>query len=170
MRFTLLLLGLLLCLAVPALPATPDDVANSPRCAECGMSRKAFSHSRMVVEYADGTTIATCSLHCATTALAKGAGKGKATLKVADYNSKKLIPAESAVWVIGGSKRGVMTGTAKWAFAEKAEAERFVKENGGTVTDFAAASRAARTEIDDDSSTMKEFEHMKGHHHAPQGD
>lgn len=134
------------------------------------MSRKAFSHSRMVIEYADGTTVATCSLHCATTALAKDAGKGKAALKVADYYGKQLIPAESAVWVIGGSKRGVMTGTAKWAFAEKGEAERFVKENGGTVTDFAAASRAARAEIEDDSATMKEFDHMKGHHHAPHGD
>lgn len=38
---------------------------------------------------------------------------------VGDYNTKRLIDAEKAVWVIGGGKQGVMTKRAKWAFEKR---------------------------------------------------
>jgi copper chaperone NosL len=40
-----------------------------------------------------------------------------------DYNKKNLIEAEKAYWVIGGKNPGVMTKKAKWAFADKKDAE-----------------------------------------------
>jgi len=52
---------------------------------------------------------------------------------VADYNTKKLLPAEKAVWVIGGGKTGVMTKRAKWAFSDKQGADAFIQKNGGLI-------------------------------------
>ena len=66
-------------------------------------------------------------------------GKG---ILVADYNTKTLIPAEKAFWVIGGSKLGVMTKRAKWAFTEKGEALKFIKDNGGRLATFDEAIKA----------------------------
>lgn len=42
-----------------------------------------------------------------------------------------LIDAEKAFWVIGGSKPGVMTKRAKWAFEKKEAADKFMLDNGG---------------------------------------
>lgn len=48
----------------PAGAATPAaDVASHAACQHCGMDREKFAHSRMLIEYDDGTTAATCSLH-----------------------------------------------------------------------------------------------------------
>jgi nitrous oxide reductase accessory protein NosL len=66
---------------------------------------------------------------------------------VADYATKKLIDARSAVWVVGGRKSGVMTARAKWAFGSAEEARRFVVENGGTVSTFDQAMSAATIEV-----------------------
>jgi nitrous oxide reductase accessory protein NosL len=52
---------------------------------------------------------------------------------VADYHTKKLIPSEKAFWVIGGGKTGVMARRAKWAFKEKEDAKKFIKENGANL-------------------------------------
>jgi len=62
-----------------------------------------------VISYEDGSTAATCSLHCTAVELANSIDKIPVTIRVADYDSKELIDAETAVWVMGGSKKGVMT-------------------------------------------------------------
>jgi hypothetical protein len=51
-------------------------------------------------------------------------------IMVGDYGSKALIDAEKAFWVMGGNKMGVMTHRAKWAFENREDAEKFIKENG----------------------------------------
>jgi len=61
------------------------------------------------------------------------------SLQVADYDSKKLIDAKKAFWVIGGNKPGVMTATPKWAFAAKVDADRFIATNGGKLVSFEEA-------------------------------
>jgi nitrous oxide reductase accessory protein NosL len=66
---------------------------------------------------------------------------------VADYTTKKLLNAKSAVWVVGGSKAGVMTAVAKWAFAGMEEAQSFIKNNGGSVKSFEQAKESATTEV-----------------------
>ena len=99
--FPLLALGLFLSVVPAALAAPPADVAQSPSCRYCGMDREKFSHSRMFITYEDGSTVATCSLHCAAVELANAIDKIPVTLRVADYDSKELIDAETAVWVTG---------------------------------------------------------------------
>jgi nitrous oxide reductase accessory protein NosL len=64
-------------------------------------------------------------------------------ITVADYKTHRQIPAETAFWVIGGDKAGVMTARAKWAFKDKADAERFIKDHGGKLADFDAVMKAA---------------------------
>ena len=48
-----------------------------------------------------------------------------------------------------------MTGTSKYAFAKKSDAEMFVKENGGKVTDFAGAYKVALDDFSKDMAMVK---------------
>ena len=138
-----------------------DDIHLSPSCKYCGMDREKFAHSRMVVTYDDGSSLGTCSLHCLAIELSLNIDKTPTKLEVGDYNSKKLIDAEQAFWVIGGGKPGVMTKNAKWAFENKADAEKYVAENGGTLGDFEAAISAAYADMYADSKMIRERRKMK---------
>jgi len=139
--------AILLCLAVGATTSfATDQVESPPACQKCGMNRTSFAQSRMLIDYADGTSVGTCSLHCAAIAMGESHGRQITSITVADFNTKKLIDAKTAVWVIGGKKQGVMTKVAKWAFASKGDAEDFVKENGGKVATYQEALRLAEEE------------------------
>ena len=141
--------------------AEQTDVQKSPSCKYCGMDRAKFAHSRMLVTYDDGTTLGTCSIHCLATDLAVNIDKTPVSIEVGDYNSKELIDAEKAFWVIDGSKPGVMTKQAKWAFATKEAAEKFIKENGGTLATFDAAMKAAYESMYADTKMIREKRKMK---------
>jgi nitrous oxide reductase accessory protein NosL len=115
------------------------DVKMHRACPHCGMDRDKFAHSRILITYSDGTSVGVCSLHCAVTELKANKSKSVKIVEVADLNSKKLIDAQKAAWVIGGSKRGVMTQTPKWAFAKKDDAAAFIKKNGGKLASYKEA-------------------------------
>lgn len=155
------ILALCLFVAPAALAAQPADVVQGPLCQQCSMDRAKFSHSRMTIEYKDGTTVSSCSLHCIAVELANSIDRIPVLLRVADYDSKELIDAERAIWVVGGSKKGVMTAQPKWAFAGRPQAERFVKENGGSITDFDAVIKAAYLDMYEDTKMIREFREMK---------
>jgi len=138
MKKLLLMLPLLLLLV--AVGAEAHDKFEGPNsCKQCGMSRVTFAHSRMLIVFADGSQVGICSLNCAANELKEHRGKKVRSLQVADYDSKKLIDAKKAYWVIGGNKPGVMTATPKWAFSEKEGAERFIATNGGKLATFKEA-------------------------------
>ena len=139
---------LLFVLFVSVIAVGATDFVESPeKCVKCGMSRSMFAHSRMLVAYADGVTTGVCSLHCAAETLLHTRDKQVSSLKVADYSTKKLVDASSAVWVVGGKKKGVMTATAKWAFATTDDARRFIEESGGTLKTFNQTLDAAIREV-----------------------
>jgi nitrous oxide reductase accessory protein NosL len=69
------------------------------------------------------------------------------SLMVADYATLAVIEAKTATWVVGGKKQGVMTSVPKWAFARELDAQEFVRENGGEVTTFDRAKKAAEDEV-----------------------
>ena len=157
-----------LCLfMIAAVAFAQDDIKKHPTCTYCGMDREKFAHSRMLIEYDDGTTEGACSLHCAAVDLALHIDKTPKAILVADYNTKKLIDADKATWVIGGSKMGVMTKRGKWAFEKKEDAEKFMKENAGTLVTFDEAMKAAYEDMYADTKMirekrkMKKMEHMK---------
>jgi copper chaperone NosL len=136
------------------------DIEKDPSCKYCGMNRAQFAHSRMVVEYEDGTSLGTCSIHCLAIELIVNMDKTPRSLKVGDFNSKKLIDAEKAFWVIGGNKPGVMTKKAKWAFENKADAEKFIAENGGSLSTFDEAMRASFEDMYSDIKMIREKRKM----------
>lgn len=137
-----------------------DDVTAQPTCAYCGMDRGKFAHSRMVVGYDDGTSFAACSIHCAAVDMAVHIDKAPVRIQVGAFDSKQLIDAAAAVWVIGGNKPGVMTRRAKWAFADKPSAERFVKENGGVISGFEAVMEASYQDMYQDTRMIREKRRM----------
>jgi len=142
-----------------------DDVKKHPSCKFCGMDREKFAHSRMFIQYDDGSTEGTCSVHCAAIDLVLNLDKTPRAIQVGDYNTKNLIDAEKALWVIGGSKMGVMTKRAKWAFEKKEDAEKFVKENGGKLASFDEALKAAYDDIYEDTKMIRERRKMRKMEH-----
>jgi hypothetical protein len=127
-----------------------EDTRMHAVCKYCNMDREVFGHSRMLVEYSDGTAAGTCSLHCIAVELTANMAKVPCRILVGDYNSKKLIDAVKAHWVVGGEKPGVMTARAKWAFEKQAEAGEFVKKHGGKRASFQEALRAAYDDLYED--------------------
>jgi copper chaperone NosL len=164
----LVALGLVFGLWASAEVSAQDDVTKHPSCPYCGMDRAKFAYSRVLVEYDDGSAFGACSLHCAAIDLAVHMDKSPKSVLVGDYHTRQLIDAEKATWVIGGKKMGVMTQTAKWAFASKAEAEKFVQEEGGQIATFDEALKAAYDGMYQDSKMIREKRKEK-HMKAPQG-
>ena len=121
-----------------------NDIDEFRSCNHCGMDRKAYGYSRMMVAYENGSRVGVCSLHCAVTEMNGHKGSALKSLLVADRTSHEMIEAEKAFWVMGGGKRGVMTQNPKWAFATKDAAQAFVDSNGGKITNWDAALLAAR--------------------------
>ena len=114
----------------------------------------------MYVTYDDNSTVGTCSLHCAAMDMALNIDKAPVSIQVGDFNTQKLIDAEKAVWVIGGSKMGVMTKRAKWAFETQEAADAFIKEFGGTPADFDQAIKAAFEDMYGDVKMIREKRKM----------
>jgi len=155
-------IAILLVVSIGTVCLAADKVEAPEACVHCGMDRTKFAHSRMLVTYTDGSSSGTCSLNCVVTDMKAAKDKTVKSFQVADYNTRKLIDAKSAAWVIGGSKKGVMTPVAKWAFADKKDADVFIKANGGKPATFDAALKAAEKEQADKTQNKKPHDH-KGH-------
>ncbi|GFO59179.1 hypothetical protein GMST_15040 [Geomonas silvestris] len=165
-------LVIVLCLAfvaafgVRSAALAADDIAAHASCENCGMDRKAFGYSRMLLRFADGSETGVCSLNCAVIEMDKHPEKTVKALLVADRDSRGLVEASKAVWVMGGDKRGVMTKRPKWAFAEQAIAEKFVKEHGGKLVDWDTVLAAAREDAQLHKGHAGHMEHPGEMHHG----
>jgi copper chaperone NosL len=137
---SLFMLAALFCLTSAAPIA--DDIRKYPECKYCGMDRQKFGFSRMLVRYDDGTAVPTCSIHCTGIDLALNPHKRVLATLVGDYDRRVLLDAERAFWVLGGDKMGVMSIRGKWAFRDRKDAERFIKEHGGSIVSFDEAMKA----------------------------
>ena len=138
-----------------------DDIAKHPACPLCGMDRAKFAHSRVLVEYDDGSTYGACSVHCAVIDMVVNIDKAPQAVMVGDFNTKELIDAEKAVWVIGGKKMGVMTKRAKWAFTDETAAQSFIAEFGGNRAAFEAVIKATFEDMYQDTKMIREKRKMK---------
>lgn len=159
MRRILVLALVLLTIPLSGSPAlVRDDILKHPECRYCGMFRERFAQSRMVVHHPDGTTVGVCSINCAAIDYVKNVDDTPDALQVGDYGTKQLIDAEKAFWVIGGSRPGVMTQRAKWAFKEKKDATAFIHRYGGRLASFQEAMEASYVDMYED---MRQLEQMK---------
>ena len=137
-----------------------DDISKHPACPLCGMDRAKFAHSRIFIEYDDKSTLGTCSIRCAAVDMAVDIDKAPLTIMVGDFNTKTLIDAEKAVWVVGGKKMGVMSKRAKWAFKDKKDAEAFIGAQGGNLASFEEAIEAAYADMYKDNKMIREKRKM----------
>jgi nitrous oxide reductase accessory protein NosL len=124
-----------------------SDIDDHRFCEFCGMDRKAYGFSRMLIRYEDGAETGVCSLHCAVIELESHKDRAVKALFIADRGDRTLTPAESAVWVMGGTKRGVMTQRPKWAFRSRPVAEAFIARYGGQIATWPEALAAAREDL-----------------------
>jgi len=145
-----------------------EDVQKHPSCKYCGMDRAKFAHSRFYVAYEDGSTQGTCSIHCAAIEFALNIDKSPKSMQVGDYSTKMLVDAEKAFWVLGGSTPGVMSKRAKWAFAKREDAEKFMKESGGSAVSFDQAFKASFEDMYEDTKMIQERRKMHGMQHKHQ--
>ncbi len=120
-----------------------NDITTHPKCAYCGMDRKQYAYSRVLLRYLDGSEVGLCSVHCAGIDLALHPEKGPAQIMAGTFDHGNLVDAEKAIWVLGGSKQGVMSIRGKWAFENKEDAEAFIREFGGSITSFRNVMTAA---------------------------
>ncbi len=148
------------CLCVTGVVFAQEDIQKHPSCKYCGMNRQQFAHGRVYIVYDDDTTIGTCSIHCAAVDLALNIDKTPKAIQVGDYASRMLMDAEKAHWIIGGSKMGVMTKRAKWAFEKKEEVEKFLKDNGGRMATFDEAMKAAYEDMYSDTKMIRDKRKM----------
>jgi copper chaperone NosL len=145
----------LLLVPVRVVAAADADIEKHKACKFCGMDREKWNFSRVYLEYDDGSTEGTCSVHCAAVDLVLNLDKSPKTIWVADYGTKQLIDGEKAVWVLGGKKQGVMTKRAKWAFADKAAADAFIKENEGAIATFDEVVKCVYQDMYDDTKMIR---------------
>ena len=131
---------------VDADPLT-DELSKYPICPYCGMNRTKFSHTRHLIHYQDDLVDGTCSIHCASISLALNMDRGPKAIYVGDAGSsekvKPLVLVDKAHYVLDPSKMGTMTGSSKYAYADKAKAEAA----GGTIVDFDGAMKAAYADM-----------------------
>jgi len=153
---TLFLLMAAMLLGAGFAAAEETDIARHPACPLCGMNREEFAHSRMVIVFEDGSETGTCSIHCTAVELVNRLDRAPVSFAVGDYLTRTLIDAEKAFWVIGGDRPGVMSARAKWAFARREDAERFVKAHGGTIVGFEEALQAAFADLYHDTKIIRD--------------
>src|SRR5512133_551261 len=157
MRKTLLYTALVLgFMSAAALGWAETDVKDHPSCPLCGMDRGKFAHSRILLQYDDASSLGTCSLHCAAMELTLNRLKIVTAFAAADYNTQKPVDAKKAAWVIGGSRPGVMTRRAKWAFEKRSDAEGFAKKYGGRVWAFDEAMKATFQDMYEDIKLIRQ--------------
>ncbi|MEM5787082.1 MAG: nitrous oxide reductase accessory protein NosL [Syntrophobacteraceae bacterium] len=164
MRFLILSFFLFVVLSSSVLGthAVPEeDILQFPKCRHCRMDRGMFAQSRMLVSYDDGSRYGVCSIHCLAINLVLNTDKVPKQIKVGDYNTRALVDAETATWVLGGQKKGVMTERAKWAFHSAGDAESFIKQNGGELISFEQALEAAYQDMYLDSKVIRNRRKLK---------
>ena len=135
-------------------------IGDENACHYCGMKKAMFAHSWVTIEREDGSVVGVCSVHCAAIDMALNIDKPAKDITVGDFNSKKQIEADTAYWVIGGNKMGVMTTRAKWAFESKDSADDFIKQNGGRPATFEEVMKAAFEDMYEDTLMIQKKRKM----------
>lgn len=122
---------------------TPQDLAQYPDCLNCGMSRKSCAHTRIVVEYIDGTRRAECSLHCLLADLVNQSGREPKKMQAADYNDRILVEAEKCWWVRYDNAVECRGSKVLLAYRTERGADDFITSFGGNKLNFDEALKIA---------------------------
>jgi copper chaperone NosL len=136
-----------------------NDIEKFPKCPYCGMDRKMYHHSRMLIQYSDDLPDGTCSLHCASISLAVNIDREPKAILVGDNAAaaeiKPLIEIDKATFLIGSQIKGVMTKRSKVAYGNEEAAKAAMMANGGELGSFDKALLAAYTDMAQDASMVR---------------
>jgi nitrous oxide reductase accessory protein NosL len=139
--------------------AHENDIAKYPKCPYCGMDRKQYHHSRMLIQYSDDIADGTCSIHCAAISLSLNIDREPKAIWVGDNASpaevKPLVDVDKASFLVGSSLKGVMTKRSKVAYGTAAAATASRLANGGELANFDQALLAAYTDMSQDVSMIR---------------
>lgn len=139
--------------------ARENDIEKYPKCPYCGMDRKQYHHSRMLVHYSDDLADGTCSLHCAAISLSLNVDREPKGIYVADNAAageiKPLIEVDKATFLIGSQIKGVMTGRSKVAYASEEASKASQAANGGELVNFDQALLAVYTDMSQDVTLIR---------------
>lgn len=146
----------------PPDPAAPeDDIEKYPKCPYCGMSRKQYSHSRMLVHFADDVADGTCSLHCAAISLSINIDREPRAIYVGDNTAvgdvKPLVDVGKATFLVGSAIRGVMSKRSKVAYGSVEAAHAAQVANGGELANFEQALSAAYADMATDVAMIRKL-------------
>ncbi len=143
----------------PDARAAENDIEKYPKCPYCGMDRKQFHHSRMLVHYSDDVADGTCSLHCTAISLSLNIDREPKGIYVGDNASgaevKPLVEVAQATFLIGSQIKGVMTRNSKVAYGNEAAAKTAQAANGGELANFDQALLVAYTDMSKDVSMIR---------------
>ncbi|MEW5781321.1 MAG: nitrous oxide reductase accessory protein NosL [Pseudomonadota bacterium] len=150
---------------IPKKPADPqpnvNDIEKYPKCPYCGMDRKQFHHSRMLIQYSDDLPDGTCSLHCAAISLSLNIDREPKAIWVGDNAAagepKPLVDVDKATFLVGSKIPGVMTARSKVAYGTEEAAKAAQAANGGELVKFDDALLAAYTDMAKDVSRIRKM-------------
>lgn len=136
-----------------------NDIEKFAKCPYCGMDRKMFHHSRMLIQYSDDLPDGVCSLHCASISLSINIDREPKGIWVGDNASpaeiKPLVDVDKATFLIGSQIKGVMTKRSKVAYGSEEAAKTAMAANGGELGNFDKALLAAYTDMAQDASMIR---------------
>jgi copper chaperone NosL len=126
-------------------------------CPECGMMLPMFFKTNHAAEV-NGKTEQYCSIHCLTKKMNEG--EKLTGIKAVDNTTLKFIDATKAWYVFGSNKPGTMSMTSKYAFAQKADAEKFAQDFGGKVMNFDDTLAAVKSTLEKESAMISKKQAM----------
>lgn len=149
-----------------------NDIEKFPKCPYCGMDRKMFHHSRMLIQYSDDLPDGTCSLHCASISLSVNIDREPKAIWVGDNAAaaeiKPLVEVDKATFLIGSQLKGVMTKRSKVAFGNEDAAKAAMTTHGGELGKFDKALLAAYTDMAQDVAMVRKNREERRKHGAMQ--
>jgi nitrous oxide reductase accessory protein NosL len=148
---------------IPKRPADPqaneNDIEKYPKCPYCGMDRKQYHHSRMLLQYSDDLADGTCSLHCSAISLSLNVDREPKMIWVGDNAAagdiKPLVEVDKATFLIGSKIPGVMTSNSKVAYGTEDAAKAAQAAQGGELAKFDQALLVAYTDMSKDVTRIR---------------
>jgi copper chaperone NosL len=135
--------------------------ASKTTCPNCGMVLKEWAHTNHEFTNSEGS-FRTCSIHCVADMSLKSGTQPKDVQVALHLQPEKMIPAATAVYVIGSKDPGTMTQVSKLAFESKEAAEKFMLEKEGKAGSFADALAMATQELPKAKATIQTNRKNKG--------
>ena len=141
--------------------AFENDIEKYAKCPYCGMERRQFHHSRMLIQYSDDLADGVCSLHCAAISLSLNVDREPKAIWIGDNAApgevKSLIEVDKARFLVGSKINPVMSKRSKVAYGDQAVAKTAQAANGGELMDFDHALLAAYTDMSNDVAQIRKM-------------